>query len=170
LLRFADTGVDYTPNGIDCFDGYLFGMWHGNGTTVLPTFPDTPPLTGGNSMRISPSTYIAPSLKGNFIGFDTGAPISFLNNNNAGVGSIIGITHSVPEGITHDNRGVYQILNIPNDSTIEVNQLVTNQGWISSTDGYGIPETNPPNRIPLTILDRRPYLKITYSEQEDYGV
>lgn len=162
LLRFADTGADYTPNGIDCFNGYIFGMWYGNGTTVLPTFPDTPPLTGGNSMRISPSTYIAPSLKGNFIGFDSIAPITFLNGNNAGVGSIIEITHSVPDGITHDNRGVYQILNIPNPSTIEVEQIVTNQGWISSTDGYG--------SIPLTILDRRPYLKITYSEQEDYGV
>jgi len=121
-----------------------------------------PPILGedmvyATDMKMEYSTGAVPDDDGsNYMSnFENGFPVSQ-------VGDIFGITYDIPAGATHDNRGTYSVKSIIDEyGIIEVNEDVTTQS-ISSGADYGT--------ITATNFMNRPYLKLTYSEQEAYGV
>jgi hypothetical protein len=165
ILRNSNTGARYTQGGDDVTYGYLLGDY----VSTPPFEPDTDwpgediidgavSCVSGEQLLVRTNEIRLPST--NYVEIQ----------GSSSVGSIFGITHAIPDGITHDNRGVYTIKSfIDERQAIEVEEEITNQGVVQSSNGYNHPDT-PEGYIPITILDRRPYLKITYSEQEAYGV
>ncbi|MBC8442962.1 MAG: hypothetical protein H8D80_02095 [Proteobacteria bacterium] len=157
LLRHYDSGENYYQEPIQSgtFKGYFLGD--------LST--STPTLGEGSGYASSMEAKFGQQPAGgysNYMFSNLGAfPVT-------DVGDVFGITYdnTIPasEGVTHDNRGTYSVKNIIEPNIIEVNEDVTpqviNNGPIGGDYGTVI----------LTNYSNRPYLKITYSEQEAYGV
>jgi len=151
LIRHWASGENYFPvdtsDSISEFQGYFTG----------DLGDETPTLGVGSGYASSwtnkfdeivspPSNYIS-SITNSFPVYQEG--------------DLFGITHGIPVGATHDNRGTYTVKNIITPKVIEVNEDVTTES---------IATGGPYETITATNFSNRPYLKLTYSEQEAYGV
>jgi hypothetical protein len=154
LTRHYGTGENYYPHasGAEYFNGYFLGDL----SSITPTLGENSEWATSLSAKFD-EIPVDNSLSNYICSEFSVFPVS-------AVGDAFGITHDIPagQGITHDNRGAYSVKSIIEPNIIEVNETVTKQFIDNSDDSYGT--------IKATNFSNRPYLKITYSEQEDYGV